>query len=134
MKYICECCNEVFDEEELKCKMEEETGYRYTECPCCGEENTMVEAVQCRECGTWMNKEDAIEDLCEDCAKELLYDDELIKRYIEEACADDFIYYIDSNFTDSTIARALADIFTEELIEFIETDLEQFVEWYNKNV
>lgn len=136
MKYICECCQSVFDEEELELKMEQETGWKYVECPVCGEDNTMVEAVRCSKCGDWINKDEAVDSLCEDCARELVSsaDEEYLRDYIAERCFDDFVDMLISRFTESTIIKALMSNFEDEARDFIEDELEDFVKWYNKNV
>lgn len=134
MKYICECCQNVFDEDELKIQMDKDTGYRYVECPACGEENTMVEAIQCKECEEWINKDEAIEGMCEDCARELLSDTENIRNYIAEECFDSFIDMLTDCFTKETIMSALMSSFAEEAKDYVEGELDYFVKWYNKNV
>lgn len=89
MKYWCDNCNEVFDEDDVQIRdiYEYMDGRRYlfgreVNCPKCGEELNLEEANTCQICGEYISPH---EQLCDECKEDL---DILIEQKMDEIVLD----------------------------------------------
>jgi hypothetical protein len=136
MKYICENCGEVFDEDDLVTISEHTEHFG---CPCCYEETDMsccycggnlVEATKCPVCDEYMSDD---KQICDDCYNSVLADeDKAIEtaRYVnqekETVEINSFLWY---HFSKDEIEEILWNSFLEE-----QNKLKSIQQYYDDNI
>ena len=127
MKYICEDCGCILDEEWVVFQEDRDTGYKWIECPHCKSDD-LSEAHECRECGKVVRDEDLCEGVCEDCFEEAVEDEEYAVDYIASNL-DDFWELMKSNYTEHVLAKMFYAEFKEDVEDFIKEEPDDFV-WH----
>ena len=136
MMLKCNSCGSVFDAEESS-KYVFRNGDRVAMCPHCGETEDFEDMIECGNCGKVIPKDKSYDGLCHECAKDLMSKENIVKYLSDKAYYEEFMTYFMEWFTPETIVEMIYDNFTEECVDYVNSDddgcLEDFVEYiHNK--